>query len=47
MQKLLKSIDTVLASIALGGSTFAANRVCVLFAHQPSLPDGVKKLRRF
>ncbi|GAB6107737.1 cyclic lactone autoinducer peptide [Fusibacter bizertensis] len=47
MKKLLLWIDSNLASTALLASTFAANRVCVLFAYQPALPDAVKKLRKF
>lgn len=47
MKNLLNKYAVVMASFALMISVVAANQVCVLFAHQPRLPESVKQLRKF
>ncbi|MGC6177032.1 cyclic lactone autoinducer peptide [uncultured Clostridium sp.] len=37
----------ILASLALGFTSLNMNLACMLFVHQPKLPDNAKKLRRF
>mgnify|MGYP001049298719 CR=1 FL=1 len=37
----------ILASLALMITTLNVNTTCMMFVHQPELPDNVKKLRKF
>ncbi|MSU03155.1 cyclic lactone autoinducer peptide [Tissierella sp. DSM 105185] len=36
-----------LASLALMVTSLNVNTTCMLIAHQPKLPEGAKKLRKF
>lgn len=47
MWKRIYKFENVLASLALMFSVVAANQACNFFAHQPELPENVKKLRKF
>lgn len=47
MGRFLASMGTMLASIALMVSAVNMNATCLCIAHQPKLPEGAKKLRKF
>ena len=47
MKKLLMKCGPVLASFALFATTFVANSNCFIYAYQPELPEGAKKLRKY
>ncbi len=47
MKKLLIKIGTSLASVALMVTSLNVNTACMLFVHQPKLPDNARKLRKF
>jgi cyclic lactone autoinducer peptide len=47
MKQLLIKIGTSLASLALMVTTLNVNTACMLFVHQPKLPDNARKLRKF
>lgn len=47
MKQLLIKIGASLASLALIITTLNVNTACMLFVHQPKLPDNAKRLRRF
>ncbi len=47
MKQLLIKIGASLASLALIITTLNVNTACMLFVHQPKLPDNTKRLRRF
>lgn len=43
----MKFMLSIVASLALFVTTANVNGACFLIAHQPELPDGAKKLRKF
>ena len=47
MKKYLYKLATVAASLALMVTAFNVNSACMMFVHQPKLPDGAGKLRKF
>lgn len=47
MKKFTYQIATVVAGLALVVTTFNVNSVCMMFVHQPKLPDSAMKLRTF
>lgn len=46
MKNLFAKYAGVIAALALMVTTVSINRACVLFAHQPEMPEGAEKLRR-
>lgn len=47
INKLLIKFGTTFASLALMITTINTNMVCMYVAHQPELPKGADKLRKF
>lgn len=47
MKSLIYKFGTVLAGLALCITSLNVNTTCMLFIHQPELPNGAKKLRKF
>lgn len=47
MKNFIAKYSGVLAALALMITAVNANRVCMLVAHQPTLPEGAEKLRKF
>ena len=47
MKNGLLKCGTALASLALLVTSLNVNTTCMLFVHQPKLPDRSKKLRNF
>lgn len=47
MKQMLIKIGTSLASLALMVTALNVNTACMLFVHQPKLPDNAGKLRKF
>lgn len=45
--KLLLKSSKVIAKTAMAITAMNVNSVCILFIHQPKLPEGAKKLRKF
>lgn len=45
-EKLTRSMGKCIAVIALKAATINANTTCAYIAHQPKLPESVKKLRK-
>lgn len=41
------SLKKVIAAAAKMATSANANSTCMLFAYQPKLPEGAKKLRKF
>ncbi len=46
MKNLLAKYAGVIAALALMVTTVSVNRVCMLVANQPEMPEGSEKLRR-
>lgn len=46
MESITKQLSKVVARIALKVAVQNANSTCVYHAHQPKLPESVKKLRK-
>lgn len=44
---LLLKFGTIAASLAMFVTYSNVNSTCILFVHQPELPEGAKDLRRF
>lgn len=44
--KLMASLSTVMASLAVVVTSGLTNSTCYLFLYQPELPEGAEKLRR-
>lgn len=40
-------VDLMVKKTAYNAAEKSANRICILFFHQPKLPEAVKKLRKF
>jgi len=47
MKKLFFKFCSVVVNLALLVTVFNVNSSCMLFAHQPELPKGAEKLRKF
>lgn len=47
MKKLIMKYGGVIATLALMVTTLNVNAACTFFAHQPKLPNGAEKLRKF
>ncbi|MDF2941248.1 MAG: hypothetical protein K0S01_106 [Herbinix sp.] len=47
MKLRLLKLGTCLASLALIVTALNVNTACMMFVHQPELPDAAKKLRKF
>ena len=47
LNSLLLKLGTMAASLALLVTSSNVNSTCVIFIHQPELPEGAKDLRRF
>lgn len=47
LNSLLVKLGTMVASFAFVLTAINVNSACVLFVHQPELPEGAKDLRRF
>lgn len=47
VKKVALKCATVVALLALLVTNMNVNSTCILFAHQPKLPDTAKKLRIF
>lgn len=47
MKKFTKQIGKAVAGVALLVTRINANSTCLWYAHQPKLPKGAKKLRKF
>ncbi|GLC77973.1 cyclic lactone autoinducer peptide [Lacrimispora brassicae] len=49
MKKLIVKYGSVIVALALilMVTTLNANTACTFYAHQPKLPDGAEKLRKF
>ena len=47
MGKVLTQLSSACACLALLVTTLNTNHFCMLFAYQPELPEGAKKLRKF
>ncbi|RFZ79572.1 cyclic lactone autoinducer peptide [Lacrimispora amygdalina] len=47
MELLFFKLVKIIASLALSFTSLNMNLACMLFIHQPKLPDNAKKLRRF
>jgi len=45
--KFSSKISNVIACLALMATVFDVNVTCQYFVHQPKLPEGAKKLRKF
>lgn len=47
MKKYIYQIATAVASLALMVTAFNVNSACMMFVHQPKLPENAKCLRKF
>ncbi|WP_278321359.1 cyclic lactone autoinducer peptide [Lacrimispora amygdalina] len=47
IELLFFKLVKIIASLALSFTSLNMNLACMLFIHQPKLPDNAKKLRRF
>ena len=47
MKNIIFKFAGVIASLALMVTVANVNQVCMLIMHQPKLPEGAEKLRRF
>lgn len=47
MKKLYAKYAGVIAALALLVTATAANRMCMVVIHQPKMPAGAEKLRKF
>ena len=47
LKKQLLKFGKVLATLALMVTTLNANAACIFLIHQPRLPEGSEKLRKF
>ena len=47
MRSFFAKYSGVLAALALMVTTISVNRTCMLVAHQPKLPEGAEKFRKF
>ncbi len=47
MKKFIYRYGHIISAFALFVTVSAANRACVLIAHEPELPEAAQKLRKF
>jgi cyclic lactone autoinducer peptide len=47
MKKFVSKFGGRIARAALGMTTLSVNTACFIWWHQPKLPEGAKKLRKF
>ena len=47
MKEYIYRIATIAASLALMVTAFNVNSACMMFVHQPKLPDKAQRLRNF
>jgi len=47
MKKFVRNFGGLIASTALVVTTLSVNTACFIWWHQPELPEGAKKLRKF
>ncbi|MDD3172890.1 MAG: cyclic lactone autoinducer peptide [Herbinix sp.] len=47
MKKLIYKIGGIVACLSLMVTVMNVNSSCMIFAHQPKLPKGAEKLRKF
>ncbi|MGN9165752.1 cyclic lactone autoinducer peptide [Tissierellaceae bacterium HCP3S3_D8] len=47
MKKMILKLSGVVASLALVVTFVNVNTACMFLAHQPELPKGAEKLRKF
>ncbi|MGF7060658.1 cyclic lactone autoinducer peptide [Brassicibacter mesophilus] len=47
MNRMIFKFGSTLASLALLVTALNVNTTCMMFVHQPKLPDSAKKLRQF
>ncbi len=47
LKNLLMRFGGIVASLALLVTSMNANTTCICFIHQPKLPKGTEKLRKF
>lgn len=47
INSLLMKLGSVVASLSFLVTVSNVNSTCVMFIHQPELPEGAKDLRRF
>lgn len=47
MKKIIIRFSGVIASLALMVTSINANSICIFLLHQPKLPEGAAKLRKF
>ena len=47
MKKMLLKIAGIAASLALTVTAMSVNVACIFIIHQPKLPKGAEKLRKF
>lgn len=47
MYKLITRFGGIVASLALAVTTMNVNSTCIFVVHQPKLPKGAEKLRKF
>ncbi|MPN51360.1 hypothetical protein SDC9_199003 [bioreactor metagenome] len=47
MKNLFAKYSSVIAALALVVTTLTINRACLLVMHQPKMPEGAEKLRKF
>lgn len=47
LNKIIAKFGGVIAALALMVTTANVNTTCMLIMHQPKLPEGAEKLRRF
>lgn len=47
MKKYILKMASTAASLALAVTALNVNSACMLFVHQPKLPEGANRLRKF
>lgn len=47
MNKLITRFGGIVAALALAVTTMNVNSTCIFIVHQPKLPKGAEKLRKF
>ena len=47
MKKMVKTVDKLVSAAALASAKSNVNSTCAYFFHQPKVPAGLKKVRKF
>ena len=47
LKKMVKTVDKLVSAAALASAKSNVNSTCAYFFHQPKVPAGLKKLRKF